>query len=169
MLLTSCDQPKSRGRLSLNSKHEKDPLRVDPNYLTNSDDITCTIRAIRLGVQLMSNKYFQQLNATIIWPSFKNCKNLGPFPEDFETNHPSDKYLECIIRTSGTTGHHVGGTCSIGKNVNSPLNDRFQVRGVNGVRVVDASVLPTPVSGSPQATLITVAEQASRIIIKDQQ
>lgn len=169
VLLSSCDQPTSRGYLTLKSRHAMDLLRINPNYLATTDDIACTTRAIRLAVQLMSTKYFQRMNATIVWPAFKNCKNLGPFPEDFETNQPSDRYLECVIRTSGTTAHHPGGSCSIGKSARSPLDARFRVRGVQGLRVVDASVLPTPVSGTPHSMLIAIAEHASRAILKDYQ
>lgn len=167
MLLNSCDQPSSRGYLTLKSRHVRNLLQINPNYLESSDDIACTIRAIRLAVQLISTRHFQQMNATIIWPAFRNCKNLGPFPDDFKTNHPSDRYLECVIRTSGTTAHHPGGSCSIGNSAQSPLDALFRVRGVEGLRVVDASVLPTPVSGTPHTILVEMAEHASRAIIKD--
>lgn len=156
----------SRGKLTLASKETKTPMNINPNYLEIFDDVLCITRAIRLAIELMSTKYFQKMNATIAWPNLKNCRNFGPHHIDSDNFYPSDRYLECLIRTSGTTAHHSGGTCAIGNNTNSPLNTKFQVRGIKGVRVIDASTLPTPASGTPHAIIVAVAEHASRIIIQ---
>lgn len=166
VLLNACNQPISRGQLSLVSVQAADRIRVNPNYLKDSNDVSCVIRAIRLAVEIMSSKPFRRMGAKIVWPRFKNCRSFGPFEEDFITNQPSDHYLECLIRTSGTTAHHPGGTCAIGKQSYSPLDNEFRVRGITSVRVADASVLPTPVSGTPHTVLIKVAEHASNIILR---
>lgn len=102
-----------------------------------------------------------------MWPHLKQCGNFGPFPGDFVTNEPSDRYLECVMRTTGTTAHHPGGTCSIGTGDDSPLTGNFNVRGVERVRVVDASVLSSPVSGTPQGVLVAIAEFASKLILME--
>lgn len=164
VLLNSCNQPISRGNVSLTSAKTADRIKINPNYLANASDISCTTRAIRMAIKLMATEPFRKLNATIVWPRFRQCTNFASSARDFQ---PSDEYLECVIRTCGTTAHHPGGTCAIGKHERSPLDHAFRVRGVDRIRVVDASILPTPVSGTPHAVIVATAEHASKLFLKE--
>uniref|UniRef100_A0A8D8N6P5 Neither inactivation nor afterpotential protein G n=1 Tax=Culex pipiens TaxID=7175 RepID=A0A8D8N6P5_CULPI len=121
--------------------------------------------AIRLAVKTAATEPFRRMNATIHWPRVHSCANFGPFEEDFRTNRPSDRYLECILRVSALTGHHPGGTAAMGRA--GVVDGQLRVNGVRGLRVVDASVFPAPVSGTPNSVIIAVAEKASDIIVRD--
>lgn len=163
--MNTCNQPKSRGRILLQSSSIRHQPHIDPNYLQSTDDIACMIRAIRLALELIETKPFRRVNATVQWPEFKECSNFGPAKGKRIVQN--DRYLECLIRVGGVTAHHPGGSCSIGNRKSSVLDGQFKVRGVRKLRVVDASVLPSPVSGTPHASIVSVAEIAARKILND--
>lgn len=140
VLLNSCQQPLSRGSVRLQSFHIRDDPLIDPNYFEQHEDIDCTIRAIRLAIDLVATKPFRAMDATIHWPRFEQCRNFFGFDDSISII--SDQYLECIIRVASVTSHHSGGTCAIGKTTNSVLDSTMKVRGVKMMRVVDASAIP---------------------------
>ena len=166
IFLSTCHQPKSRGSIFLqNSKADTAPI-INPNYLKNPHDVKCMRKAIRLIANVIETEPFQKMNAKIHWPKLENCINFGPFDEDFKTNRPNDRYLECILRTAAMTGHHPGGTCAIGNASDSVVDNQLKVNGVQGLRVVDASVLPAPTSGVPNSVIVAVAERAADLILR---
>lgn len=113
VLLSTCYHPRSRGSITLRTSSIKDAPLIDPKYYTDDFDIKCTIDSMRLAIDMVTNTAtFLGLNAKISWPEFKHCSRYY---------HKTDKYLECLIRTAGMTGHHPGGTCSMGKVVNEKL------------------------------------------------
>ncbi|KAL8958627.1 MAG: hypothetical protein Q9183_005799 [Haloplaca sp. 2 TL-2023] len=81
-----------------------------------------------------------------------------------EKLHPasSDAEIEARIRATGLAHYHTTGTCALG----SVVDEQLHVKGVENLRVCDASVLPTPVGGHPQATLYGVAEKAAEMILQ---
>ena len=168
VLLNSCNQPKSRGWIRLTSRNIKVPPLIDPNYLQHKDDISCLIKSVRLAVRVMETDTFKKIGAKIHWPRLRECMKFGPSRIDIETNHPSDEYIECLARQVAITTHHPGGTCAMGTKADeAPLDSRLRVRGVERLRVADASVLPTPISGTPNSVLVSVAERAADIILED--
>lgn len=119
--LSTCYLPKSRGVIQLDSNNVlADPL-IDPKYLNNYDDVICMRKAVRLVVETIATKAFQKMGAQIHWPQLNECLNFGPFDKDFETNYPSDRYLDCLIRHGAVTAHHPGGTCAIGSVIDNEL------------------------------------------------
>lgn len=162
-MLNTCNQPLSRGRVDLYSNRIADMPKIHPNYLSHDADVTCMIRSIRLAVQLMETRPFRRMNATIHWPEYKQCKNFGPAKGKRVAQN--DRYLECLLRVSGVTAHHPGGTAAIGNSSSSVLDSQMRVRGVKQLRVIDASVLPTPVSGTPHTSIVAVAEYAANLIL----
>lgn len=160
VLLNTCNQPKSRGSVQLYSSQIKEAPKINPNYLENASDVACMMRSIRLAMQLVGTQAFRKVNAVIHWPEFKQCSNFGP-PRSKRVQ-PNDRYLECLIRVASVTAHHPGGSCAVG----SVLDAKMRVRGVKSIRVVDASMLPTPVSGTPHASIVAVAEYAAEQILR---
>ncbi|KAF9419904.1 hypothetical protein HW555_003737 [Spodoptera exigua] len=142
--------------------------------------------AIRRAEELVSTKPFQDIGARIHWPRPERCLSLwryskedqrGPVvrrrkfgkkqsqpkeqkPKPKPIPSPPDAYLECIIREVAVTGHHAGGTCAGGRVVDEEL----RVKSVSGVRVVDASVLPSPISLYPNSVIVAMAERAADLI-----
>lgn len=125
------------------------------------------IRAIRLAVNLLDTNYFQQAGAKMWWPKFDQCRNFGSTDADFQSNQPSDRFLECVIRIAAVTAHHPGGTCSVGPYADDVLDTEMKVRGVKKLRVIDASVLPTPISGTPHATLVAIAQFGADLVLNE--
>lgn len=167
VLLNSCNQPISRGSIKLRSSSIEDLPIINPNYLYKTEDTACMIRAIRLAVNLSQTNSFQRVEAKIWLPTFNQCKNFGPTDADLKSNQPSDRFLECIIRVAAVTAHHPGGTCSIGTYTDDVLDMEMKVRGVEKLRVIDASVLPTPISGTPHATLVATAQYGADLVLNE--
>lgn len=129
--------------------------------MQNQSDADCLVRSIRLAIDFLSTHAFRKVNATIHWPQFDQCKNFN------DESYVSDRYLECVVRMTGLTAHHPGGTCSIGETNDSVLDKHMRVRGVRKLRVVDGSVFVSPVSGTPHASIVALAEHAAHIILSN--
>lgn len=113
LFLNTCHQPKSRGAVYLRDRKVESQPFINPNYLKDRFDVECMSEAIRLAVKTVDSEPFRRMGAILHWPKVRSCANFGPFKEDFRTNRPSDRYLECILRVSALTGHHPGGTAAM--------------------------------------------------------
>ncbi|XP_026850397.1 neither inactivation nor afterpotential protein G [Drosophila persimilis] len=164
VVISNCLQPKSRGSVRLLNRHMRRNPLIDPNYLSHDDDVACTIAGIRTAVKLVTSSSFAQLRPYIHWPKLQECTNFGPFERDFLEHQPSDQYLECLMRHIGLGSHHPGGSCALGSVVDSQL----RLLGVPNIRVVDASVLPRPISGNPNTVISAIAMRAASWILKSE-
>ncbi|XP_050561404.1 neither inactivation nor afterpotential protein G [Spodoptera frugiperda] len=185
MFLSTCVQPRSRGTVTLADSTTSMPPVVDPNYLEQYFDVKCMVKAIRRAEELVSTKPFQEIGARIHWPRPERCLSLWRTRiekeekvEDYKEDpkkqsqvkeqkpkpkpvpSPPDAYLECIIREVAVTGHHAGGTCAGGRVVDEEL----RVKSISGLRVMDASVLPSPISLYPNSVIVAMAERAADLI-----
>lgn len=124
ILLNTCYKPMSRGSIQLKSNHISTPPLINPNYLSQRQDVKCIQNAIRLSVKLLQTNAFRKIGVRIHWPKLKACSKFGPTSNDYLTNNPSDEYLECVIRYGGLTAHHPGGTCAMG-NYNTNVLDQY--------------------------------------------
>ncbi|EDV95090.1 neither inactivation nor afterpotential protein G [Drosophila grimshawi] len=164
IVISNCLQPKSRGTVTLLNKNMRRKPLIDPNYLSRDQDVTCIIAAIRNAVKVVRSSAFAKLQPKIHWPKLRECSNFGPFDRDFAEHQPSDHYLECVMRHIGLGSHHPGGSCALGSVVDSQL----RLKGISNVRVVDASVLPRPISGNPNTVITAIAIRASSIVLKSE-
>ncbi|XP_050454218.1 neither inactivation nor afterpotential protein G isoform X2 [Cataglyphis hispanica] len=152
--LVSCLQPKSRGSVTLRSSDIHDPPRIDPAYLQDSNDVTCTYRALNFALETLNTRLFREYGAKVHMPDFEECRHLRPDYRDFD-------YSECVMRIAGLTSYHPCGTCRIG----AVVDEELRVKGVSGLRIMDASVVPSPISGMPNSVLVAMAERASDVIL----
>lgn len=159
VMLNTCLHPKSRGSVKINPENVFGDPVIDPAYFTEDYDVSCLINAVRMQISLMTSKEFRKLDAQIHWPRLRACSNFGPF-EDV-----SERYLECLIRHGAVTGHHPSGTCALG----SVVDEKLKVKGVKNLRVVDGSILPSPISFFPNSVIVALAEKASEIILNENQ
>ena len=145
-------QPTSRGSLTLSSANPEDAPVVDPAYYSTQADRVMLRSAVRSILRVMATPAMQEI---------VECESP---PEGYPPLHDAtDEELDARIAAFGTTIHHAAGTCAMGNVVDGQL----KVRGVDGLRVVDASVFPAPVSAALQATVYAVAELASDLILGD--
>ncbi|KAI1409261.1 choline dehydrogenase [Hypoxylon sp. FL1857] len=153
--------PNSRGAVSIRSGNIEDAPRIQPNYFSTPLDRDTLIHATRQTLKAMLAT--DPMNTIIESESppsgeGESLRGLTPL-----TAHASDEEIEERIRRTGMQHHHSGGTAAMGKVVDT----EGKVLGVKGLRVADASILPIPLGGHPQATLYAVAEQLASLIASD--
>jgi choline dehydrogenase len=141
--------PRSRGRLTLTSADPLAAPAIDANLLAVPEDIEPLIRAIRLIRRAFAATPFAKYRATESAP--------GPAVQ-------SDEQLAAYIRATSYTVHHPAGTCRMGSDPDAVLDPELRVRGIDGLRVADASVMPMLIGGNTNAPVIMIAEKAADMI-----
>jgi choline dehydrogenase len=139
----------SRGILSLRSADPAAPPRLQFNYLSDARDLDTMRRAIRLTQEIMRQPAMQAYVGEEIAP--------GPAMA-------TEDSVERWIRDNIATAYHASGTCRMGADDQSVLDPQLRVRGVEGLRVIDASIMPEVVSSNTNAPTIMLAERAADLI-----
>jgi choline dehydrogenase len=143
--------PKSVGRITLRSADPLDKPVIDPRYLTDADGHD--LRVLRYGVRL----------ARRIMASPALAKFVGRETKP-GADSQTDAEIDQHIRQSGETLYHPVGTCRMGSDAEAVVDPELRVNGVDGLRVVDASVMPTIIRGHTNAPVIMIAEKAADLI-----
>ncbi|MBL8379780.1 MAG: GMC family oxidoreductase N-terminal domain-containing protein [Burkholderiales bacterium] len=142
--------PRSRGSLRLNSADARDAPLIDPGFLTDREDVDTLIRSFKLMRRI--------LNA----PAFAPYRGRELYTVALRED--DDRGIEQAIRERADTIYHPVGTCRMGSDAGSVVDTRLKVRGVDGLRVVDASIMPALISGNTNAPTIMIAERAAEAI-----
>ena len=145
-------RPRSRGVLRLASPDMKDAPLIDPRFLSHEDDLETLVRGFKLV-----RKIFAQ-------PAFAPFDGANPKRELHSAEARTDDEIRAVIRARADTIYHPVGTCRMGRDERSVVDAQLRVRGVEGLRVIDASVMPTLVSGNTNAPVVMIAERASDLI-----
>lgn len=145
-------RPDSRGELTLRSPDPADAPVIRANYLSAPSDQYVMLAGARLGRRIGRTSPFKDMVLEELLPA------AGP--EDDET-------MLAYLRESGTTVYHPCGTCRMGGDEAAVLDPRLRVRGVDGLRVVDASAFPLIPSSNIQPAVMMVAERASAMVLED--
>jgi choline dehydrogenase-like flavoprotein len=148
-------RPKSAGSLKLSSANPADPVAIHHDFLTDEQDL----RSLRNGLRLVRKIASQAALTPFI------LKETGPGLEV-----SADHELDAFIRRTAMTAHHPAGTCKMGVACDplAVVDTKLRVRGVEGLRVVDASVMPDLVGGNINAPVIAIAEKAADMIRRAQ-
>ncbi|MEP3277647.1 MAG: GMC family oxidoreductase N-terminal domain-containing protein [Stappiaceae bacterium] len=151
--LNSCYlRPRSRGTVRLQSSNPEDAPLIDPNYLDDPRDREMSIRGLKLTQEILSQGPLKR---------FIKAERLpGP---DVKTD---DDYFQFICQHSKTS-HHAAGTCRMGSDDRAVLDPRLRFNGLERLRVVDASIMPTVVSSNTNAAAIMIGEKAADMIRQD--
>ena len=143
--------PHSRGRLRLKSADPGQPIGIEANYLSDpaGHDLKMMIEAARLSREILAQAPFDRYRGQPVQPAHELR---------------SDQEYEAFVRDHAETVYHPVGTCRMGKDDDAVVDSELRVRGMTGLRVVDASVMPTLPSGNTNAPTIMIAERASALI-----
>ena len=143
--------PQSRGNVHIVSKDYKIAPSIDPNYLSAEQDKIVAAQSIRLARKIISQPAMKKYNPKEYAPGIQ---------------FQSEDDLKKVAGDIGTTIFHPVGTCAMGTNVTSVTDSNLKVRGVEGLRIADASIMPTITSGNTNAPTLMIAEKASEMILK---
>ena len=154
-LLLSPLHTKSVGELHLNKTHPYSQPLIDPHYFSEPDDIKAFKKAIKFVLKLGDTPPLSSKGVKL----FTAMMNA---PYQFDTEEFWNWYIENMAYST----FHYGGTCKMGsvQDPSAVVDPKLRVKGVTGLRVVDASVMPTLPSGNPAATVIMIAEKAADMI-----
>jgi choline dehydrogenase len=141
--------PQSRGTVTLTSPDPHLTPAIDPALLSVEEDIQPLIRAIRLARRILAAENFARYHGTEIAPG---------------AAVQSDAEIADFIRSSSYTVHHQVGTCRMGEHPEAVVDSQLRLRGVEGLRVVDASVMPRIIGGNTNAVVVMIAEKAADLI-----
>jgi choline dehydrogenase len=142
--------PQSRGSVTLASPNPRDYPLIDPNLLSAPEDLPPLVRGVKLARRILAAPSFARYHATEVSP--------GPAVQ-------GDSAIEDYIRKSAATVHHPVSTCRMGNDANSVVDSQLRVHGVEGLRVVDASVFPSIIGGNTNATVVMIAEKAADMML----
>lgn len=145
-------RPASRGTVRLASRDMRDSPLIDPAFLSDSSDLETLVR----GFKWVRNIFAQ--------PAFAEYGGGDLSRELYFSKVHSDDDIRQAIRERGDTIYHPVGTCRMGADDRAVVDPELRVRGVEQLRVVDASVIPTLISGNTNAPVIMIAEKAADLI-----
>lgn len=144
-------RPASRGSVRITSRHAADPPQITHNYLLEQSDCLLTLRGMQIA---------------------RDVAAAGPLAAVVESEvdpgsgATSVDELLAFARRFGSTGYHPAGTCRMGGEATAVLDPQLRVRGVEGLRVADASVMPTLISGNTHAACVMIGERAADFVLR---
>ncbi len=143
-------RPESRGSIHIKSADPNIHPEIRPNYLSHPKDLDVSVALLRIGREVA--------NQSALAPHIEHEIYPG---KDLQT----DEQLKEFCTFAGSTLYHPVGTCSMGGDPESVLDPQLRVRGVEGLRVADASVMPRIVSGNTNAACVMIGEKAADLIM----
>ena len=143
-------RPESKGSVGLRSTDPFDTPKIDPNYLATEEDR----RVMREGLKIMRDVIGQNALKPYRGPEMSPGESVK-----------TDEEIDTFVRQNAETIYHPVGTVRMGADERAPLDGQLRLRGVDRLRVVDASVMPTLIGGNTNAPTIMIAEKAADMIL----
>ncbi|ATI80682.1 GMC family oxidoreductase [Sphingobium yanoikuyae] len=143
-------RPHSKGSVHLKSADFRDAPSIRPNFLSAEADCRAQVAGLRWARRVLA--------APALAPYFDHELTPGAALE-------TDEALLAFARASGSTGYHQAATCAMGADAGAVLSGELKVNGVEGLRVIDASVMPAVVSGNTNAATMMIAEKGAELIL----
>ncbi len=145
-------RPESKGHIHITSADPLTPPAIHFNFLSSPADAELTIRAVRIACAIMTAPAMAPLQVSQIAP---------------DPDHNDDTAILDWVRRAAETTYHPVGTCKMGNDPMAVVDSRLRVHGITGLRVADASIMPTLTSGNTNAPSIMIGEKAADMIIRD--
>ena len=145
-------RPESRGHIHIVSADPTVAPAINFNFLSSPIDAALTVAAIRVARQIMTAPAMAPLDVSELAPG-------GGAEAD-------DEILDWV-RAAGETTYHPVGTCRMGQDDMAVVDERLRVRGLHGLRVADASIMPTITSGNTNAPAVMIGEKAAAMVLED--
>ena len=142
--------PQSSGHICLRSADPLTPPSIQPNFLSSEADLQTLIACVKLSRQIAQAKAFDQFRGEEILP---------------RVEVKQDEEMAVYVRNIAETLYHPVGTCKMGNDPMAVVNSRLQVHGLQGLRVVDASIMPKIISGNTNAPTIMIAEKIASLLV----
>jgi choline dehydrogenase len=146
-------RPASRGEIRISSADATVAPILDPRYLSERSDVERLAQAVQICREIGHQQAFDEWRKGEVLP--------GPCADDRAT-------LEDYVRRACVTYHHMAGTCKMGEGEDAVVDPELRVRGLSGLRVADASIMPDVVSGNTNAPSIMIGEKAADLIRQSQ-
>jgi choline dehydrogenase len=141
--------PESRGSLRLRSADPLAPPLIQPNYLAAEADMAVIVQGVKIARELAATQAFAPFVGEAIQPAAAVC---------------SDEEIRAYIRANASTVYHPAGTCKMGGDPLAVVDSQLRVYGVDGLRVADASIMPTIANGNTNAPAIMIGEKLAEMI-----
>ena len=141
-------RPASRGSVTLRTPDPQDAPVIDPAFLAEQSDVDAMVKGFRLTKKLM--------DAPALAPYIKR--------DLFTQGVTSDDAIVDVLRKRVDTVYHPVGTCRMGTDDKAVVDAQLRVRGVEGLRIADASIMPTLIGGNTNAPVVMIAEKAVDLI-----
>jgi choline dehydrogenase len=144
--------PQSRGYVTLRTNNAFDAPAIQPDFFEAGNDKTVLLKGLKKAMEVADAKAFRPYSPDGLYHPLRNA---------------SDEVLMDHICKSLETLYHPVGTCKMGSDAMAVVNDRLQVHGLKKIRVIDASIMPTIISGNTNAACIMIGEKGADLIKED--
>lgn len=150
-------RPKSKGLIKLRSANPFDYPLIYPNYFFDHFDLKTLVEGVKIALAISRTKAMRHYGSNIYNKPFPGCETIPAY---------TDHYWECMIRQYSVTIYHPVGTCKMGPawDDTAVVDPTLRVYGIPNLRVIDASIMPTIVSGNTNAPAIMIGEKGSDVI-----
>jgi choline dehydrogenase len=156
---------KSRGTISLSSADPREAPVVDPNYLSNGDDIKTCVEALKVALRVSWDKGLDDWRGLPTLPIVFPCADFPGGWGWIGLDATFDAYLAAYIKSTAVTIQHYIGTCAMGSDPStSVVSPELKVHGIEGLRVIDASVAPTPVTGNTAGVSYVIGAKGAQLL-----
>ncbi len=147
-------RPRSRGALRLKSNDPAQPAAIHANYLSDAEgyDLKMMVEGVRLSREILAQTAFDGYRGPEIFPG---------------VDARDDRALEAFVRRKAETIYHPVGTCRMGIDADAVVDSELRVHGLRGLRVVDASIMPSLPGGNTNAPTIMIAEHAADLLLSE--
>ncbi len=145
--------PESRGKVTLRSSKPSDLPVIYGNYLSEPSDLKAMVESVKFGMRFFETPAMKAIISEVVMPTAEDLKD--------------DDTIAEFVKNQSLTVFHPVGTCAMGGDDQAVLDERLRVRGVQGLRVIDASSFPHIVSGNTNAPTIMLAYRGAKYLLEE--